>query len=47
MNWSGLASAIRSNNGGVTGIEHILEWITVFVIGIRRNSEKGKAVQSE
>jgi hypothetical protein len=30
MNWSGLASAIGSNNGGVTGIEHILEWITVF-----------------
>jgi hypothetical protein len=30
MNWSKLASALGSNDGGVTGIKHILEWITVY-----------------
>jgi hypothetical protein len=30
MNWSRLASALESNNGGVTGIEYILEWITAY-----------------
>ena len=30
MNWSKLASALGSNNGGVPRIEHILEWITAY-----------------